>query len=97
MRSVLGWFLLSFLVVTPAWAETRVFIVKDDDGYGVNRCLAAGASCGAAIASAYCRSHAFREARWFRKVAEAGMNDAASAIPECGGNCSAAIAIECTR
>src|SRR6266542_2974368 len=42
---------------TAAQAEKRVFIIANNsDGYGVDRCLATGASCGAAVATAYCQS-----------------------------------------
>ena len=35
---------------TAAQAEKRTFIVANNsDGYGVDRCLATGASCGAAV------------------------------------------------
>jgi hypothetical protein len=37
-----------------AGAETRIFIVENQrDGYGVDQCLASGANCGKAVASAY--------------------------------------------
>ena len=37
-----------------AQAEKRIFIiVNDPDGYGVDRCLATGARCGTAVATAY--------------------------------------------
>ena len=37
---------------TAAQAETRVFIISNNsDGYGVDRCLATGASCGIQVAS----------------------------------------------
>ena len=44
-----------------AQAEKRIFIIANNaDGYGVDRCLASGASCGAAVATAYCKSRDFR-------------------------------------
>src|SRR5262245_18433496 len=50
-------------------AENRIFIiVNDPDGYGVDRCLATGASCGAAVATAYCRSREFTQSASFRWV-----------------------------
>jgi hypothetical protein len=55
--------------VAPAQSENRIFIIANNaDGYGVDRCLATGASCGTAVASAYCRSHEYRDAVSFRKV-----------------------------
>jgi hypothetical protein len=54
---------------TAAQAEKRVFIIANNsDGYGVDRCLATGASCGAAVATAYCQSRNYTEAASFRKV-----------------------------
>ena len=48
---------------TAAQAEKRTFIIANNsDGYGVDRCLATGARCGAAVATAYCKSHDFMEA-----------------------------------
>jgi len=53
----------------PAQAEKRIFIIANNaDGYGVDRCLASGASCGAAAAAAYCRSREFAKAHSSRKV-----------------------------
>jgi hypothetical protein len=38
---------------TAAQAEKRVFIIANNsDGYGVDRCLATGASCGLPVATA---------------------------------------------
>jgi hypothetical protein len=83
-----------------AQAEKRVFIIASNpDGYGVDRCLAEGGHCGAAAASAYCRSRAFGQAVSFRKVER---DEITGAVPAnrgaCrGGNCEAFVAIECTR
>src|SRR5262249_40382489 len=42
---------------TAAQAEKRTFIIANNsDGYGVDRCLASGATCGAAVATAYCKA-----------------------------------------
>ena len=39
-----------------ASAEKRVFIIANNpDGYGVDRCLAAGEACGTTVANSYCR------------------------------------------
>src|SRR5262250_308991 len=49
-----------------AQAENRIFIIANDpDGYGVDRCLSSGASCGAAVATAYCQSRDFVQAASF--------------------------------
>lgn len=90
---------LSF--VTPAQAERRVFIITNDAaGYGIDRCLASGAKCGAAVANAYCKTRDFAEAASFSKV---DRDDVTGAIPTggnggCkGGKCDDLVAIVCTR
>jgi hypothetical protein len=96
---------LAFLAVAvtlgaaPASAEKQMFIIGNSpDGYGVDRCLASGAACGSAIASAYCRSHRFTQALSFRKV---DHDEITGAVPGAGpctrGNCTDFVAIECTR
>jgi len=84
-----------------AQAEKRVFIIANNgDGYGVDRCLASGAACGAAAANSYCRSHEFGQALSYRKV---DRDDITGAIPASGpGSCHSAscddfVAIECSR
>ena len=102
MRSTLVSFvvLIGLGFVTPAQAERRMFIVANDsDGYGIDRCLAAGERCGAAAASAYCKTHAFAEATTFHKVSR---DDITGAIPVSGsGACyddkCDVVAIVCTR
>ena len=44
------------LLVTPAGAEPRTFIVPDNDGYGLGDCLTQGptSSCGRMVADAWC-------------------------------------------
>jgi hypothetical protein len=103
MRSIfaVGVFAMSILAANSAWAERRMFIVANNaSGYGVDRCLASGATCGAAIAAAYCRSREFSQAISYRKVEK---NDITGAVPagmwgSCGGiGCDEYVAIECTR
>jgi len=84
-----------------AHAEKRMFIIANDgDGYGVDRCLAAGAPCGAAVAASYCKSRQFAQALSYRKV---DRDDITGAIPagdpgSCkGGLCDNYVAIECSR
>ena len=86
-----------FVLSAAAQAETKTFIVQNDDGYGVDRCLLTGASCGAAIARSYCRSHEFAEARSFRKLADADLTGTVSLQSTCRGACPELVAIECTR
>ena len=81
-------------------AERRLFIVSNNaGGYGVDRCLASGAACGAAVAKSYCRTHDFKKAVAFRRVEKA---DITGAVPTndtdaCRGGCDEFVAIECTR
>lgn len=83
-----------------AQAEKRIFIIANNaDGYGVDRCLATGASCGAAIATAYCKAREFSHAASFRKVDRdkiTGAVPAGSAACR-GGACDEFVAIECRR
>ena len=87
-------------LVNSAQAERRMFIIANDaDGYGIDRCLASGAKCGAAAANTYCKSHDFAEATSFRKV---DRDDITGAIPSggsggCQGNRCDVVAIVCTR
>lgn len=103
MRSIFA--VLAFATVilsaTSASAERRMFIIANNaNGYGVDRCLASGASCGAAIATAYCRSREFTQAVSYRKV---DKEDITGAVPTnasggCrGSSCDEYVAIECSR
>ena len=86
------------LWAAPAAAENRTFIIANNaDGYGVDRCLATGASCGATVARAYCRSQAFADARSFRKVAQSDITASVAEKTACRGSCGELVAIECTR
>jgi hypothetical protein len=84
----------------PAAAENRIFIIANNaDGYGIDRCLANGERCGTSVAAAYCQSHAFAEAKSFRKIAR---DDITGAVPTsgsnaCAGSCDSFVAIECSR
>ncbi len=63
MRFLLAVFLLAVILpvqFSAASAEKRTFIIAtNSDGYGIDRCLAHGAACGAAAAAAYCQSKRF--------------------------------------
>jgi hypothetical protein len=92
---------LCLVLGSSAQAERRVFIITSDaGGYGVDRCLAAGAKCGAAAANAYCRTREFAQATSFSKV---DRDDITGAIPAgatggCkGSSCDDLVAIVCTR
>jgi hypothetical protein len=91
------------LIAVPAQAENRIFVIANNaDGYGVDRCLASGASCGTAVATAYCRAQEFDRALSFRKIERAaiggtvGSATVASATT-CRGSCDEFVAIECGR
>jgi hypothetical protein len=92
--------ILCISFVGSAQAERRMFIIANDgDGYGVDRCLASGDKCGAAVANAYCKSHQFASAASYRKV---DRDDITGAIPTggsggCRGNTCDVVAIVCTR
>jgi hypothetical protein len=92
--------LLCLSLAISAQAERRMFIVDNDaDGYGIDRCLAAGEKCGAAAAKAYCNKQAFAEASTYHK---ADRNDINGAAPNgesdaCQGNSCNVVAIICTR
>jgi len=79
-------------------AETRIFIIENQrDGYGVDQCLASGASCGMPVASAYCQSRQYNRAVSFRKVEPDEITGGGGAANCHGGLCSQYVAIECRR
>jgi hypothetical protein len=87
--------LLTFAAL-PAKAENRFFVVANNpDGYGVDRCLAAGAPCGRAIAAAYCQSREFQTAVSYRKVDREQATGLVLASNQFSGE--ALVAIECSR
>ena len=101
MRSLLATIIFALLLGASAvQAEKRIFILANNaDGYGVDRCLAAGAKCGAAAAAAYCKSREFAQATSYRQV---DKDEITGAIPTnaggCkGGSCDQFVAIECAR
>ena len=101
MRSLLAALGLAVLLgASAAQAEQRMFIIANNaDGYGIDRCLASGESCGTAVATTYCKSRDFRRAVSFHKV---GREEITGAVPlrgsACrGNNCEEFVAIECTR
>jgi hypothetical protein len=103
MRTFLVGFiaLLCLGLAGAAQAERRTFIIASDaDGYGVDRCLAAGDRCGTAAANAYCKTREFTSATTFHKV---DREEITGAIPTdstggcVGGKCDNIVAIVCTR
>jgi hypothetical protein len=102
MRPLLALSVVALLLpacATAALAEKRIFIIANSpDAYGVDRCLANGATCGAAAAAAYCQSRQFTSAASFRKVDRDEITGAVPASPTCGRNgCDEFVAIECKR
>jgi hypothetical protein len=82
---------------SAAQAEKRIFIIANNaEAYGVDRCLASGASCGAAGATAYCRSRDFVQAASYRKV---DRDEITGAVPRTNGTSARDefVAIECLR
>ena len=78
-----------------ARAEKRIFIIPNQaDSYGVDRCLASGASCGAAVAAAYCRSRDFTQVASYRRVER---DEITGAIPAGFTTAEEFVAIECAR
>jgi len=94
---------LAFLAVVaaalPAQAERRVFIIANNaDDYGVDRCLATGAPCGAAVATAYCKARDFSLAQSFHKIDREEITGAVRLGESCrGASCDEFVAIECSR
>jgi hypothetical protein len=85
-----------FFTAAAAQADTRVFIIANNaDGYGIDRCLAAGESCGKAAANSYCRAREFAQAVSYRKI---DRDDIIPATGACrGADCDDFVAIECSR
>jgi|SRR5690348_4859014 hypothetical protein len=96
-------FLLCASLALPARGEEHVFVVANDpDGYGIDRCLAAGERCGTAAANAYCKTQAFSTAAAFHKVSHVEITG--SVAPDVATGCSgsscpidAMVAIVCIR
>jgi len=84
-----------------ARAETHIFLVDSSDGYGIDRCLAAGEPCGAAAAAALCRARAYNQAIDFGRINPAevtgGVPAGSEAITCKGRFCPETVAITCSR
>jgi hypothetical protein len=98
MRTVFAVLVIAGAVFsTAAQAEKRVFIIANNsDGYGVDRCLATGAKCGVAVATAYCRARDFAQVASFRKI---DHDEITGAVPSTNGSSGRDefVAIECLR
>lgn len=92
---------LAAAFAAPAAAETRIFLVNGSDGYGIDRCLAAGERCGEAAATALCRARDFVKAVDFGRVDPGeitGGVPAGASVQRCEGrNCPQTVAITCSR
>jgi hypothetical protein len=103
MRTVLLAGLVAALclsLIETAEAERRMFVVGSNGGYGIDRCLASGAPCGAAAAAAYCKSQQFAQAASYRKIDRDDITGAisSSGASGCkGSTCDDIVAIVCTR
>ena len=95
-----GVVIASLLLAGAASAENRTFIIPNNpDGYGIDRCLANGERCGSVVATSYCQSQSFVQARSFRRV---DRDEITGVVPTSGRNacicsCESFVAIECTR
>ena len=90
---------LSLAGAIAAGAETRIFVIENHrDDYGVDHCLASGAHCGRAAASAYCEARKYTEAASFRRVDPDELTAGSDTEASCrAGRCSEYVAIECRR
>jgi hypothetical protein len=80
---------------SAANAEKRIFIIANNsDGYGVDRCLASGATCGVPLATAYCKSRAYVQAASFRRV---DPDEITGGVRASGVDRDEFVAIECLR
>jgi hypothetical protein len=86
--------------LSAAQAEKRTFIIANNaDGYGIDHCLATGAQCGTAAATAFCRGREYAQAVSFGKV-DRGEITGTSPNNDVGcrrAACADFVAIECTR
>ncbi|KIZ33794.1 MULTISPECIES: hypothetical protein [Rhodopseudomonas] len=84
---------------SAAFADSRVFIIGNQTGHGVDQCLAKSAKCGAHAALAYCQSREFAQATAYRRV---DPDEITGSVPKTAGNCAGSgcteyVAITCQR
>jgi hypothetical protein len=86
--------------LSVAQAEKRIFVIANDsDGYGIDHCLATGAQCGTAAATAFCRGREYAQAVSFKK---AERDQVTGSLTDSGARYRRTadadyVAIECTR
>ena len=88
------------MLAAPAAAETRIFVIKGMDGYGIDHCLAAGEQCGQAAAAALCRAREFTTAVNFGRLDQLEITGAVSddiRAAQCQGGCPETVAVTCSR
>jgi hypothetical protein len=89
-----------FALPMSAHAETQIFVLNGSDGYGIDRCLAAGESCGQAAAAALCRAHQYAQVVTFGRVDPNDITGKANGanLTRCeGSGCPETVAITCSR
>lgn len=84
-----------------AHADTRIFVISNMDGYGIDQCLAEGRPCGAPAAAAWCRSRAYAKAIDYGRMDPTevtGSVPGGMKVSACTGRgCDELVAITCTR
>lgn len=88
-------FAACLLAASAAFAETRIFVVDNIDGYEIDRCLASGEPCGAVAAAAICRTREYAKALEYGHIEAAGITNGISNRP--ADNPSKIVAVTCTR
>jgi hypothetical protein len=93
--------LAAIALAGPARAETQIFLLKGNDGYGVDHCLAAGERCGEAAATAICRARRYAQAVNFGRINPheiTGNVPAGARVTRCDGpSCRELVAVTCSR
>ncbi len=88
-------------VMATAQDAREIFVVDSSDGYGIDACVASGATCGQAMADAWCRVHDYERAVGFGKVKSDATISAVSTAPvrtACyGAGCAETVAITCSK
>lgn len=84
-----------------AGGADKLFLIDSSDGYGIDACIASGATCGQAMADAWCRVHDYERAVNFGTVKSDAVLGSVGTTPvrtACyGSNCQDSVAITCTR